>query len=231
MIRFNYITTTFILLLVAATIGAENQSLFSFSNDSFSKSALDNYVSLQKETGVASVEKIDMDRAIIDNPPEVIDIWLEGERITLDRSTTQLINFENYRYLSYHNTNTFLFMSVTEDDLIADILSPAGTYNIVSLTKNEYALVKTDDSPIEYEPAVLGYDEEYYESQEIMHSENIKTAAGETDILNYKTAVLPKDIYTVMTDSIYLNIDNGLVVRGEGLLTYTLDNQKWELVK
>ena len=160
------------------------------------------YNSIKNQIGTISIRKVNVDTAILFSVPNTIQFVLEDSLITLNKKVLKIEKENNYLYASFTNNETNMFISLLDDNLIAEIQSTMGTYRIVTLSKNEYALVNIDISEIQFEPNILKSD------NSANSPNNIYEDINESTRLNEDTSVIR--ILVLYTDSAGKLISNTL---------------------
>ncbi len=232
-----------IYIAVIITIRAEYPILFTEPDEFYENTTSSKYIDNYNDLEIISYNRIVINKSVLNNAPEVIQFSLEGEIVTLKRIISSTLKETSSQYLSYSNNNVFLYISILEEDILIEIQSPHGLYNIITTAKDEYILIKVDDETNKFEPEILPVDlsfEDEFELRElnVASDERIKNSNTTNSVPYIRVLVLythsagllmsssSSNIYPQrVKNRIYLDIN-----KGNESLYNSLINAAFELV-
>ena len=141
-----YLFFTFYFLIITSTFihGQDNKLIYS---KQIADAAKKSSEILQKSEAFVSVDFVEIDLEKIPKY-EQFTLQFEEQNLSVSKERITIRGVNNFSFVGKNNNNCQILMSVLGDDIQGVIETPASVFSIETIGKNDYAIIKIDQSKL-----------------------------------------------------------------------------------
>jgi hypothetical protein len=218
-------TLFFGLLIISSTFiyGQDNKLIYS---KQVSNATTKSKQILQKSEAFTSVDFVEINLEKIPNY-EQFTLQFEGKNISVGKERIDVRGINNFCFVGSNNEDSHILMSILEDDVQGVIEAANGVFSIETIGKNEYAIIKIDQSKLKEGCENLQEEVNHFNINDTDNagSNNENDNITTSPILGYASAYDCKiRVLILYTPSAQSSVSN---IKNTGLTAVALTNQSF----